>query len=460
VKIKQFKNHAMNTKIFTPKNCAVIPWTFVLASLALVSCACGQTAQQTQKVVVTKTSTETETDDPLSGSPAPDKKIVRIQSVIPYHHAETAHEVSWLGVSTEETSEVLASQLGLKSGQGLVVIYVAPDSPAAKAGIQRYDVLTELDGQLLVDPIQLRKLVQMQKEGETVKLTLHRGGKKQTVSVTLAKRSEGMGMWPGEVAPDGGVSGFKFAYVTPDGGNGMREELKALQGSLARAGIDKQKMTADVQRNMESVRRAVQDAWRQSAEARKGLGPVAPMPPEMPEIPSAMDVRNNATVTVTKDGPSLKTIVKSDETGVFIIVANPKKHLTAHDKSNPCFSKSKCPMMPARNLTHNRRTNQIFNAKSIAICFKTTYHSGSNPNPIYEDFHQALKDEAPEAANSIQSLPRRSLVAFLAGRRIVEGFKTRWRQLPDPAERPASGRCAHLCSRSALLAAKRPGFQN
>jgi S1-C subfamily serine protease len=36
---------------------------------------------------------------------------------------------------------------------------VAPDSPAAKAGLEKNDVLAELEGQLLVVPAQLRKLV-------------------------------------------------------------------------------------------------------------------------------------------------------------------------------------------------------------------------------------------------------------------------------------------------------------
>src|ERR1019366_1589878 len=112
----------MKTKIFTRKNCTAMPWTFVVASIALVSFASGQTALQTQKVVVTKTSTDTETDDPSFASSGPDQKIVRIESVGPSHGTEPAHEVSWLGVSTEETSEVLASQLGLKPGQGVVVI--------------------------------------------------------------------------------------------------------------------------------------------------------------------------------------------------------------------------------------------------------------------------------------------------------------------------------------------------
>lgn len=45
-----------------------------------------------------------------------------------------------------------------------------------------------------------------------------------------------------------------------------------------------------------------------------------------------VDVENDATVTVKKGNASVQTIVKSDEGGVIVIVANPKKRLTAHDK--------------------------------------------------------------------------------------------------------------------------------
>src|SRR5262245_8779070 len=38
----------------------------------------------------------------------------------------------YLGIATQEASEALAAQLGLKNGAGLVVIFVGPDSPAAK----------------------------------------------------------------------------------------------------------------------------------------------------------------------------------------------------------------------------------------------------------------------------------------------------------------------------------------
>src|SRR5436190_2957041 len=40
----------------------------------------------------------------------------------------------YLGIATMEASDTLAAQLGLRPGTGVVITYVAPDSPAARAG--------------------------------------------------------------------------------------------------------------------------------------------------------------------------------------------------------------------------------------------------------------------------------------------------------------------------------------
>lgn len=258
-----------------------------------------------------------------SGGSGSSRSVIRIQSIEPDRGKEPAREVTWLGLSTEDVSEALTSQLGLKPGQGLVVVFVAPDSPAAKAGIQKYDVIEELGDQTLVDPGQLRKLIQMQKEGDTIKLTLHRGGKKQTVSATLVKRTEGLGMLSTGQAME------LSALVGAKGGNWVFENQKA---PVAYSVVNRQMVNTEVQRNMEQARTAIQDALRQSAHAARVTRPMAPVPPEMPVLPAMVDVGNNATVTVTQDGASVKTIVKSDDTGVFVLVASPQKHLTAHDQ--------------------------------------------------------------------------------------------------------------------------------
>src|SRR5512134_2993261 len=51
------------------------------------------------------------------------RKNFKIESIETNRGKQPAKEVAWLGVSTEEVSEALGAQLGLKSGEGLVVVY-------------------------------------------------------------------------------------------------------------------------------------------------------------------------------------------------------------------------------------------------------------------------------------------------------------------------------------------------
>lgn len=168
---------------------------------------------------------------------------IAISSIEPTAEEEqlAAKDHAWLGVSIEEGSEALAAQLGLPPGAGLVVIYVAPESPAAKAGLQRNDVLVKLDGQLLVVPAQLRKLVQVHKLGDTVELVFYRAGKKQTVSATLGKAPAGFSRLEDEHPWDGESGQFALPF-DPLAGNQTGQHMKELHRALGNLKIDPTKV--------------------------------------------------------------------------------------------------------------------------------------------------------------------------------------------------------------------------
>ena len=101
---------------------------------------------------------------------------------------------TWLGVVLDELSPEVASQLPLDPGTGLIVEHVTPDSPAARAGVQKHDVLVRLGDQVLIAPKQLQTLVANRKAGETVEIALLRKGQPQTVTATLATHQHGDGL--------------------------------------------------------------------------------------------------------------------------------------------------------------------------------------------------------------------------------------------------------------------------
>jgi beta-lactamase regulating signal transducer with metallopeptidase domain len=99
-----------------------------------------------------------------------------------------------LGARVDKPSETLVEQLGLPSGQGLVVQEVIPDSPAGKVGLKANDILLELGGKPV--PSEFRDFVRMLediKPNTPVDAVVLRKGKKETIKgLTLPEaRPEG-----------------------------------------------------------------------------------------------------------------------------------------------------------------------------------------------------------------------------------------------------------------------------
>jgi hypothetical protein len=92
----------------------------------------------------------------------------------------TAHER--LGVGVAAPSPILAEQLDLPKGQGVVIEAVRPGSPAAKAGLKRHDVLLELAGKPVPSqPDRLARLVRDLEPEKKVEAVVLRKGKKETI---------------------------------------------------------------------------------------------------------------------------------------------------------------------------------------------------------------------------------------------------------------------------------------
>lgn len=128
--------------------------------------------------------------------------------------ADVPEKIAYLGVATTPVDPMLARHLRLRPGIGLLVQMVDEESAAA-GKVETEDILTELDGQILVNPEQLSTLVRLQKRGQEVALKLRRAGVEQTVKVTLGERE------PPSPAESAGWSDprfdlFRFNHMRPD----------------------------------------------------------------------------------------------------------------------------------------------------------------------------------------------------------------------------------------------------
>ncbi|HEX8566261.1 MAG TPA: DegQ family serine endoprotease [Pyrinomonadaceae bacterium] len=94
-----------------------------------------------------------------------------------------------LGVLIRDIDSDLAASLNLKDTRGAVITDVQPDSAAAKAGLQRYDVVTALNGERVEDGNTLRNRIAATQPGSEVTLTVLREGKEQQIKATLGELS-------------------------------------------------------------------------------------------------------------------------------------------------------------------------------------------------------------------------------------------------------------------------------
>lgn len=130
----------------------------------------------------------------------------------------------YIGVGIQEVTPDLAKAFNVPAEKGALVGSVEPNSPGAKAGLQRGDVIEELNGQPVTGPNQLRLKVGTLAPGTTVHLKVNRAGPTHDVSLTLgqtpsAKSNAGAEQGGAENSP---MSGVQVDNLTND----IRQQLK------------------------------------------------------------------------------------------------------------------------------------------------------------------------------------------------------------------------------------------
>ena len=90
-----------------------------------------------------------------------------------------------LGVVIQPMGRDDAKALGIADGNGALVASVQPDSPAARAGILRLDVIRSINGQAIHESSDLPPVVGAMAPGSKVTIELLRDGKPRTVTATL-----------------------------------------------------------------------------------------------------------------------------------------------------------------------------------------------------------------------------------------------------------------------------------
>jgi S1-C subfamily serine protease len=110
---------------------------------------------------------------------------------------------AFLGVGAREIDPELARTFNLPVDSGLLVETVAPDSGAAKAGLEGGDnpvvvagvsyttggdVIVAAAGKRVATVAELRDVLAEHEPGDTIELDIYRGGDEKTVTVTLGRQ--------------------------------------------------------------------------------------------------------------------------------------------------------------------------------------------------------------------------------------------------------------------------------
>ncbi len=107
-----------------------------------------------------------------------------------------------LGVNLANMTPEIAEGFGLANQQGIVIQNVLKDTPAERAGLQRNDVIVELNGVPVTDIDKFRFKIADMTAGTRVKLGILRDGKRINSEVTLIDRDDNLANGP--AAPPAG----------------------------------------------------------------------------------------------------------------------------------------------------------------------------------------------------------------------------------------------------------------
>jgi hypothetical protein len=102
-------------------------------------------------------------------------------------HADSGK--SWLGVKINDVTKDVARSLRMRGKGGVVVAEVMANGPAYKGGLQRDDIILEIDRKKVQNSAGMLKIIGAKNSGENVQVKLIRGGRMLTRTVRLGSSS-------------------------------------------------------------------------------------------------------------------------------------------------------------------------------------------------------------------------------------------------------------------------------
>src|SRR5205085_9849821 len=124
----------------------------------------------------------------------------------------------YLGVYIQPLTPELATNFGVKDTKGVLVSSVEENGPAAKAGVERGDVIREVNGEAINDPDALRFKVADLPPGSSLTLKVLRNGSEKNMSVkvgTAPSNQTASNAEPSSDSSTAGKLGVSIQDMTP-----------------------------------------------------------------------------------------------------------------------------------------------------------------------------------------------------------------------------------------------------
>ena len=94
---------------------------------------------------------------------------------------------AYLGIMVQDITPGISKAMNLKDMKGVLVGDVTPSGPASRSGVQRGDVILEVNGKPMEDSRELRMTISMMDPNATANLKLVRDGKPMDITVKLGE---------------------------------------------------------------------------------------------------------------------------------------------------------------------------------------------------------------------------------------------------------------------------------
>lgn len=224
-----------------------------------------------------------------------------------------------LGIVPGTVPQAVVAQLELSGFPGVLVTKVMPDSPAAKAGIQKNDVIVKLGGISLSGPRSVTEALTEKVPGDKITVVFYRKGKRETADITL----DG-----GTLSADEILAAQGDPRTQPRVVPSVRRQMAPTAGMAARQALPQRIL--DMQQMMDDFLKdsAIDDSRMDDIISRMDLTPGAarmlrslqglhqmPMPPMG---------------KVSGGGLSTSTVQMSDANGTIVVSSSSQAGVTVH----------------------------------------------------------------------------------------------------------------------------------